>query len=161
MRERKGSEGLAFLGIVIFGASIAGTVYTIYLVGAETMRTVLLVMAGAISTAIILAALSLPIRAWRKNDAAPVEKHYIKETVLDGRVPQSPDVKLLQLPAPPSAGFPELLRAAYQAGRSNGYGTDMRGVYMEPGGTWQQDDHSETGSTGSSSWGGWDGQIYS
>jgi hypothetical protein len=83
-------------------------------------KTVMLVLA------VLVAAASLPIRTWRKNDSPPVvEKHVYhegrqitRERVLDGRQPIAPEVKLLQLPAQVSSTgvFPELLRAAYQTG---------------------------------------------
>ncbi|HEY64249.1 MAG TPA: hypothetical protein G4O02_06720 [Caldilineae bacterium] len=115
-------EGVAALFALAFGlAMVAGVIYTIHLVGAEVMATLLMVLAGALGTALVLAALALPIRAWRKNDNAVIERHYhdgtrtIVKEIRDGRVVEP---KLYQLPAPPqnAGAFPELLRAAYQAG---------------------------------------------
>jgi len=64
---------------------------------------------------LLLAASALPIRAWRKNAAAPIEKQVIREVrVIDSRP------AAVQLPAPatqpPFGVFPELLRASYRAG---------------------------------------------
>ncbi len=112
---------IALLALVLALGVVAGAIYTISLVGAEVMTTLLMVLTGAMGTALVLAALALPIWAWRRTDNRVIERHYHGETktvvkeVHDGRVVEP---KLYQLPAPPQdAGlFPELLRAAYQAG---------------------------------------------
>lgn len=107
------------------GVAAAGLIFGLWLVGGETLRTVLLLLAGAVALALIIGAAALPIRAWRRNDAQPVVKeHYyhdgqtkvIERHTIDGRTVEGP--KLYQLPAAPNgAAFPELLRAAWQAGQ--------------------------------------------
>jgi hypothetical protein len=107
----------------------------LWLVGAETLRLVALVIGGAVALALILGASALPIRAYRRKDMTGETHHYhdgtktiVKETrVIDGRAVTSPEVKLLQLPEQPQGGaFPELLRAAFQAGAL----TDGRANYQ-------------------------------
>jgi hypothetical protein len=97
----------------------------LWLVGAETLRTVALVISGALALALTLGASALPIRAYRRKDLTGETHHYhdgtktiVKEVrVIDGRQSVAPEVKLLQLPAQaPGGAFPELLRAAYAAG---------------------------------------------
>lgn len=106
-------------------ALVGGVVYAIWLIGREVVATLAGVLVGGIAAALVLAAVSLPIRAYRKNDAPPViERHYRDGTrtvekvhTIDGRAPAQTDVKLLQLPAAGTgAAFPELLRASYRAG---------------------------------------------
>ena len=82
-------------------------------------------MVVAVALALVIAASALPIRSWRKRDytgehrVTDGTRTIVKEVrVLDGRAPAQTDVKLLQLPAQPQgAMYPELLRAAYAAGR--------------------------------------------
>jgi hypothetical protein len=92
------------------------------------------ILVGGLVVAGIIAASAFAIRAYRKTDNPPViEKHVyhegrqiIRERVIDGRQALAPEVKLLQLPAQAQGGaFPELLRAAYQAGT-------LRGAPPEP-----------------------------
>lgn len=105
------------LGLLIVAvALVGGLIFAISLIGAETVKLLAtLLVAGLILAGLILAS-ALPIRAWRKNDAAPVERQVIREVrVIDNRPAPLP-----QLPAPqpaPFGVFPELLRASYQAGR--------------------------------------------
>lgn len=114
-------------------AMLAALGVFLFLVGAETLRMVALVIGGAIAAALILGASALPIRAYRRRDMTGETHHYhegtktiVKETrVIDGRAIEAP--KIYQLPAQPQGGaFPELLRAAFQAGTL----TDGRGGYQ-------------------------------
>lgn len=118
------SEKTGFL-IALAIAVAAFLIFVAWQLG-QALQVLAGVLIGALSSALIIAATALPIRAWKKNDAPPViEKHtihegrqIIRERVLDGRAPSTTDVKLLPLPAAPQAGvYPELLRAAYQAGQ--------------------------------------------
>lgn len=96
----------------------------LWLIGAETLRTLAFILVGAVALAVILAASALPIRAARKKDMTGETRildgtrTVVRETrVLDGRQALAPEVKLLQLPQQPTGGaWPELLRASYQAG---------------------------------------------
>lgn len=105
-------------------ALVGGVIYALWLVGREVVATLAGVLVGGIAAAVVLAALALPIRAYRKNDAPPViERHYrdgtrtVERHTIDGRAPAQNDIRLLQLPAAnQAAAFPELLRASYRAG---------------------------------------------
>lgn len=121
--------------LVVAAALLLALGVFLFLVGAETLRLVALVIGGAIAAAVILGASALPIRAYRRRDMTGETHHYhegtktiVRETrVIDGRAVTSPEVKLLQLPAQPAGGaFPELLRAAFQAGAL----TDGRQTYQ-------------------------------
>ena len=116
-------------------AMLAALGVFLFLVGAETLRLVALVIGGAVALAVILGASALPIRAYRRKDMTGETHHYhegtktiVKETrVLDGRAIEAP--KIYQLPAQPQGGaFPELLRAAFQAGALTD-GRASRGVH--------------------------------
>lgn len=97
----------------------------VWLLGSERLMTLGLIFVTGLTLALVFAAASLPIRAFRRRDQTG-ETHYVhdgtktivRETrILDGRQVTAPEVKLLQLPAQAQGGaFPELLRAAYQAG---------------------------------------------
>ena len=98
---------------------------SVWLLGSERLMTLGLIFVTGLTLALVFAAASLPIRAFRRRDQTG-ETHYVhdgtktivRETrILDGRQVTAPEVKLLQLPAQVQGGaFPELLRAAYQAG---------------------------------------------
>lgn len=102
--------------VVLALAVIGGLIYAIFLIGAETVKILATLLVSGLILAGLIAASAFPIRAWRKNDAAPIEKQVIREVrVLDNRPAPVP-----QLPAPqqaPFGVFPELLRASYQAGQ--------------------------------------------
>lgn len=123
------SETVSGLAIALAVALVAAALLAVWLIGADRLFILALVFVGGLVVAGGLAGLALVIRAWRKNDAAPViEKHIyhegrqiIRERVIDHRPAAAPDVRLLQLPAAPQGGaFPELLRAAFQAGTLRG-----------------------------------------
>jgi hypothetical protein len=103
---------LLILAVALVGALIFG----LWLIGREAVMVLAGLFVGGLVLIGIIAAAALPIRAWRKNDAAPIEKQVIREVrILDNRPAQAP-----QLPAPqqaPFGVFPELLRASYQAGQ--------------------------------------------
>lgn len=120
------SETVSGLGIALAVALVAAALLAVYLIGGDRLFILAAALVGGLVVAGILGGLALVIRAYRKNDNPPViERHtyhegrqIIRETrVIDGRAVASPEVKLLQLPAQAQGGaFPELLRAAYQAG---------------------------------------------
>lgn len=110
--------------LIIGGACLLALALAVWLIGADTLRTLALILTGAVALAVILAASALPLRAWRKRDPSGEAHHYHDGTrviekvhTIDGRAVTSPEVKLLQLPAQPQGGaWPELLRASYTAG---------------------------------------------
>ena len=106
-------------------ALVGGALFAIWLIGREAVTALAGVLIGGVALGVVLAAASLPIRAYRKNDAAPVVEHHyhdgttrvVERHTLDGRAPAQNDIRLLQLPAAgQAAAFPELLRASYRAG---------------------------------------------
>lgn len=115
-------------------ALLGALLLAVWLIGADRLYVLALILGGALALAIVLGAAALPIRAYKRRDNTGEVHHYhdgtktiVRERILDG---QAPEVKLLQLPAQPQGGaFPELLRAAYQAGAL----TDRRNV----GDPWQ------------------------
>lgn len=111
-------ETISGLVLALGLALVVGAVVGMLLIGEQTLRLLVgvLVVGGALSGVIL--ACAAVVRAWRKNDAAPIERQVIREVrILDNR-PQVP-----QLPAPqnaPWAVFPELLRSSYRAGLLSG-----------------------------------------
>jgi hypothetical protein len=97
---------------------------SVWLIGADRLFILALILVGSVGLAAVIAASALPIRAAKKRDMTGETRvldgtrTVIRETkVLDGRAVTSPEVKLLQLPQQPTGGaWPELLRASYQAG---------------------------------------------
>jgi hypothetical protein len=97
----------------------------VWLLGSDRLMTLALIFVIGLTLAVVFAASSLPIRAFRRRDMTGETHHFhdgtktvVREVrILDGRQVTAPEVKLLQLPAQPQGGaFPELLRAAYAAG---------------------------------------------
>ena len=119
--NRRGGLGEKLV-VALALALVAGALLSVWLIGSDTLKTMGLILVGAVAFALVIGSLALPIRAWRRKDF--VGDHYhtdgtrtiVKETrVLDGRVAEGP--KLYQLPAQPQGtAFPDLLRAAYAAG---------------------------------------------
>lgn len=113
-----------FLIAVLVAALLLGAV-ALWLIGADRLFTLALILVCGLVMAGMIAASALPIRAARKRDMTGETRildgtrTIVRETkVLDGRAPAQNDIRLLQLPAAPSgAAFPEMLRAAYTAGQ--------------------------------------------
>jgi hypothetical protein len=102
--------------IILAVALVGGVIFAISLIGSAALTVLATLLIGGLVLAGLIAVSALPIRAWRKNDAKPIERQVIREVhILDNRPAPLP-----QLPASqqPSFGvFPELLRASYQAGQ--------------------------------------------
>lgn len=140
-----GGAGLQ-IGLLLAGAFMLALIFAMWQIGTSTLRTLGLILVGAIALALVIGASALPIRAWRRKDFTGDHYHsdgtktIVKEVrVIDGRQVTAPEVKLLQLPAQPQAGaYPELLRAAYQAGATT--------LPARSASRWQPDpgDYSET-----------------
>ena len=109
---------MAFLLVILAVALVGGVIFAINLIGSVALTALAFLLVGGMALTGVLAASALPIRAWRKNDARPIERQIIREVrILDNRPAPVP-----QLPAPtqpPFGVFPELLRASYQAGALN------------------------------------------
>lgn len=119
--NRRGGLG-AQLVIALALALVAGGLLAVWMIGSEALKTMGLILVGAVALALVIAATALPIRSWRRKDFTGDHFHtdgtktIVKEVrVIDGRVAEGP--KLYQLPAQPQGtAFPDLLRAAYAAG---------------------------------------------
>lgn len=154
------SSGAGPLILILLVTLVAAALLAIWLIGAEILRTIGLILAIAVALALVIGASALPIRARHRTDNL-VEHHYhdgtktiVKEIkVLDGRAPAQNDIKLLQLPAAPQAGaFPELLRAAYQSGA-----TALPGrTAPAPALSWNESEPEDADLTG---YDGWTGDI--
>ena len=137
------NETVSGLGTALALALIAGALLAVWLIGSDTLRTLGLILIIGLTLAAVIGASALPIRAWRRRDHTG-ETHYVHEgtktivretRILDGRTIEAP--KIYQLPAAPQGGaFPELLRAAYAAGRigphSSSLGQPPRGYQATP-----------------------------
>jgi len=138
--------------LIIGGAFLLALALAIWLIGADRLFILALILVGSIGMAAVIASSALPIRAARKRDMTGETRvldgtrTVIRETkVLDGRAVTSPEVKLLQLPQQPTGGaWPELLRASYQAG------------LLGNGRTVPRQDLAEYDLTGSNDGGEWD-----
>ena len=118
---RSGSPWLA-IGLMLAAALAAVLMFAIWQIGSEFLRTLALILTVALALALVIVASAVAIRAWRRKDNVGETrfvdgtKTIIRETrVIDGRSIEAP--KLYQLPAQSQgAAFPDLLRAAWQAG---------------------------------------------
>ena len=97
-------------------ALVGGLVYIAYLLGGDTLTWLAFLAVGGAVAALLVFASAFPIKAWRSNQQPEQHHFHTKEVrILDGRRSEAP--KLYQLPAQPQSGlFPEMMRAAYQAG---------------------------------------------
>jgi hypothetical protein len=99
------SENMAGLYLV-FGLAIAATLsVALWMIGAEFVRTLAVILVAGLTLALILVASAFPVKAWRMPHTPPpvVEKHIIHDSTrtverhtLDGRTALAP--RLLQLP---------------------------------------------------------------
>lgn len=165
--QNPGSGGVGAQIMLALGLALgAALLLAVYLIGSETLRTLGLILVVAIALAVVIGASALPIRAWRRKDFTGDHFHtdgtrtVIKETrVLDGRAPAQTDVKLLQLPAQPQGAlYPELLRAAYQAGRispTSSFAQQQAGGNYDPGAAYTEAALPDVGFAGDE----WSGDI--
>lgn len=134
--SRSGSAALQ-VGLLLAAAVTAMMVFAIWQIGSEFLRTLALILVAALAIGIVLVASALPIRAWRRRDATGETrimdgtKTVIRETrVIDGRSIEAP--KLYQLPSQAQgAMFPDLLRAAMQAGAIGSRSQAANNEYIE------------------------------
>lgn len=121
-RRTMGPGGQLLIILAVALVIVGG--FAVWQIGSDFLRTLALILVAAIALALVIAATSLPIRAWKRKDNIG-ETHYVDGTktivkevrVLDGRAPAQADVKILQAPAQPGSFYPDLLRAAWQTGR--------------------------------------------
>jgi len=113
-------ETLSGLVVALAVALVGAALLAVWLIGAETLRTLALILISGLVLAAVVAAAALPIRAWKSKDNTG-EKHFyhdgtktvVRERVIDAR----PALPALPAPQQPTWGvFPELLRASYRAG---------------------------------------------
>lgn len=120
MKEGGGVWTLVLVGLVL--AVVVGAGLSVWLIGAERLMTLALILVGGLVLAVVVGASALPIRAYRRRDMTG-ETHYVHDgtkTIIRERVIDSRPAPFPALPAPaqtPFGVFPELLRASYQAGR--------------------------------------------
>ena len=112
-------ETRALIGLLLAVAlvGVAAVVVTLLRLDRSQVFTLALILVGSLSLAAVLAGVALVLRA-RRPEPPPVERHVIKERVLDGRQPARPQI--ITLPAQNSAPtwlYPHLLRGAYLSGR--------------------------------------------
>ena len=113
-------SGLSLLALVVGGVLAIGVVIVLFRLDQDQVFTLALILVGSLSLAAVLAGVALVLRA-RRPPTPPVERHVIKERILDGRQPGRPQVIALpQPPSLPSGLYPHLLRGAYQAGQNTG-----------------------------------------
>jgi hypothetical protein len=108
-------ETVAGLVIALAVALVAALGLVAWLIGAQTLRVMALVLVSGLVVVGLLLGAAAVVRAWRKNDAPPIERQVIREVRIIDRAAQP------QLPSvPPFGVFPELLRASYRAGLLSG-----------------------------------------
>lgn len=112
-------DAISGLAVVLLVALVAALGIGLWLIGAETLRVMGLILTVGLVAVGLTGALALVVRAWRKNDSLPIERQVVREVretrILDGRepAPQSPAQA-------PFGVFPEMLRASYRAGLLSG-----------------------------------------
>ncbi len=166
MSENRGGGSAALqVGLLLAAAFGLALIFAMWQIGASALRDMGLILVSGITLALVIGASALPIRAWRRRDFTGDHFHtdgtrVIKETrIIDGRAPAQTDVKLLQLPAQPQgAMYPELLRAAYQAGRispaSSALSQPQAGGAYDPRAAYTEADLPDVGFDGGDEWGG-------
>ena len=106
------------LAFVVIG--IAAVVVTLLRLDRYQVFTLALILVASLGLAAVLAGVGVVLRA-RKPEPPPVERHVIRERILDGRHP--PRTHIVALPGrnPALTGlYPHLLRGAYRAGQVTG-----------------------------------------
>lgn len=111
-------EAMAGLVVAFLVALVAALGVAAWLIGAETLRVMgLIFVSGLVLVGLVVAA-AVVVRAYRRQDALPIERQVIRETrIIDSREP-APQLPTVQ--PSPFGVFPELLRASYRAGLLTG-----------------------------------------
>ena len=118
-----------FLAVILIG--VAAVVVTLLRLDRSQVFVLALVLAGGLALALVLVGVGVVLRARRPDPPPTVERHIIKERVLDGRQPPKTHIVTLPGQNPALAGlYPHLLRGAYRAGQ---VGRDTRRYDPEPG----------------------------
>jgi len=115
------------LVIIVLVVALATAGMIIYRLDLGMLYTLALILVGGVVLALILAAAALPIRAHQKREGPHERERIIKHTIeREGRFPEAP--KIYTVGQQQNNGlpgmFPELLRAAYLAGRRGLPGQD-------------------------------------
>ena len=97
------------------------------MIGAQTLRVLAVVLVSGLVVVGLLCGAALVVRAYRKNDAKPIERQVIREVRIIDRAGPAPQLPTLH--PEPFGVFPELLRASYRAGLLSGQ--DGRGDVVE------------------------------
>ncbi|MCX7707796.1 MAG: hypothetical protein N2204_07295 [Anaerolineae bacterium] len=149
------SAGGRFLAALLLGlllAVIGGLIYALWLMGAEMVRLLaVLLLVGGLLIGLVWAA-QFPIRAWRSN--VQPERHIYHEKVRE--IHHAPDLRATPgtpalPPRPAEPVYPELMRAAFLAGlldgrstvtqtweeADDGRGDDERALAREEAGSWK------------------------
>lgn len=120
-------ETISGLVVVLLVALVAALGVGLWLIGAETLQVMGLIFVSGLVAVGLVVAVAVLVRAYRRQDALPIERQVIRETrIIDSREPAP------QLPSAtpsPFGVFPELLRASYRAGLLTGQ--DGRGEVLE------------------------------
>jgi len=113
-----GERVLAIMLAVVVLVLVAGMIYALWLIGAETARLLAMVLVGGVLLVALVWVSQFPLRAWRSNQQP--ERHIYHERVREVHHVPVPDARLPQLPAyrPPEApAYPELMRSLFLAGQ--------------------------------------------
>ena len=160
-----GGAGLQ-VGLLLAAAFGLALIFAMWQIGAGALRDLGLILVIGITLALVIGASALPIRAWRRRDFTGDHYHtdgtktVIRETrILDGRQLTQPEIKLLQMPAQPQGAlYPELLRAAYQAGRISPQSSTLTqaqaGGNYDPSATYSEADLPAVGFDAEDGWSG-------
>lgn len=124
MKIEKTTTALVVIVLVVALATVGLVIYRLDL---GMIYTLALILVGGVVLALIVGAAALPIRAYRTREGPHERERIIKHTIeREGRVPEAP--KIYTVGQQQNSGlpgmFPELLRAAYLAGRRGLPGRD-------------------------------------
>lgn len=124
MRIEKTTTALVIIVLVVALVTVGLVIYRLDL---GMIYTLALILVGGVVLALVVAAAALPIRAYQKREGPHERERIIKHTIeREGRIPEAP--KIYTVGQQQNSGlpgmFPELLRAAYLAGRRGPPGQD-------------------------------------
>jgi len=106
------------LAVVVIG--VVAVVVTLLRLDRPQVFALALILVGSLGLAAVLVGVGVVLRARRPDPPPTIERHIIKERVLDGRQPPRTHIVTLPGQNPATGLYPYLLRGAYQAGQSTG-----------------------------------------